>query len=191
MTNKEILKTNELTAVFIAKDLCHQFFNELTTAIKNSIRNFSSTIYQSDFEMIMDPTNRLAKKRLDYYSGKRDAFYELSDIIENEYKLATQLLTYDFNKACEMSEKIRHQKNEDVEKIFPEKDFRGTSMYMKVLRMKRQLADLLEAYGNYAFELGRKYEKHGLTKEDIEEYNPQELAKLCVESFIPEEYQNL
>ena len=95
------------------------------------------------------------------------------------------------NKAYEMSEKIRHQKNEDVEKIFPENHFRGRSTYMKVHRIKGQLADLLEAYGNYAFELGRKYEKHGLTEEDIEDYNPQELANLCVEKFIPEEYQNL
>ncbi|MBP5724334.1 MAG: hypothetical protein J6X18_12280 [Bacteroidales bacterium] len=191
MANKEIKKSDELTAVFIAKDLCQQFFNELTTAIKNSIQNFRGEITSSAWDLAMDPTNHLARQSMDYYSGKRDAFYELSDRIKKEYGLATQILSYDTNKAYEMCEKIRHQKNEDVERIFPENNFRGRSTYIKVHRIKGQLADLLEAYGNYAFELGRKYEKHGLAKEDIEEYNPQELAKLCVESFIPEEYQNL
>lgn len=191
MENKEIRKSDELTAVFMAKDLCQQFFNELTTAIKNSIRNFDSAIYNAGFELLQNPKSTSARQTIDYYSGKKDAFVELSERFLKEYFLATQVLSNDINKAYEMSEKIRQQKNEDIENIFPENNIRGRRIYMKVNRIKGQLSDLLEAYGNYAFELGRKYEKHELKKEEIEEYNPQEMAKLCIETFIPEEYQDL
>jgi hypothetical protein len=132
-----------------------------------------------------------------YYMGKADAFRELSGRIQKEYDLAGQ----DLKNYLDLTEKysnwpefvyktIKETKNIEVDRIFPDNDFRCRRVYDKVMRMKRQIAGLLECYGCEGFRLGKLYEKNMLKIKDVEDFEKNRLLNTCVEAFMPEDYRD-
>lgn len=98
-------------------------------------------------------------------------------------------------------ENIRRKKNEEAERILPESDFRFRKIYDKVVRMRTGIADLLEHYAIEGFRLGREFEICKITlpnhtvstlnDPDITySFDPKMFSDKCIETFIPEDYNN-
>lgn len=200
----------EKEAYVLAKELYDGFFNQLTTALKYSIKNFEGAIDHT-------PTDDYKREKNAYYRGKCDAFREIAKRLEKEHELSGQSLNawlrYENqikssiddpelpgNKTIKEVKKnwlyfvhqtIHKKKNQDVERIFPENKLVGKSIYHKISRLKGSIADLLEAYACNGFMLGRKYEYDymRMPHDESEYFDPQKFADLCIETFVPEEYQ--
>lgn len=196
----------EKVAYELAMKMYDGFFNALMTAVKNSIKNFE----RADDAVHLDTNMDIVKKAYasGYYNGKMDAFRELAGRLQKEHDLACQDLKnwFDVENRHDIEEvfataikdtwinfvyqTIKRQKNKEVERIFPDGDFRGRRVYDKVMRMRGQLASLLEYYGWEGFQLGRKFENDTIRIEDAENFDPEEFAGVCIEKFVPEDYRD-
>lgn len=147
--NKEI--TSNYDATWLALNMYKTFAEELITYLSNTVKNLNAAIMLSDNPM--------------YLKGKSDAFKQLVDIIANEYKLAKSDIAYSYLTTSEkknqsifekntkeyLSElqhkKIKAEKNEEVDRLFPDNKYRGRGNYEKFFNMKGSIANLLEYYG--------------------------------------------
>lgn len=196
----------EKVAYELAMKMYDGFFNALMTAVENSIRNFEGAVEALKTDTDKDPVEKAYASG--YYNGKIDAFRELAGRLQKEHDLACRDLKNWFdteNKwdpeevfATAMKDTwinfvyqtIRRQKNEEVDRIFPYGDFMGKRVCDKVMRMKGQLASLLEYYGWEGFQLGRKYENDTIRIGDAENFDPEKFAGACIEKFVPEDYRD-
>lgn len=190
---------NEMEAYQLAMELYKGFFNTLMEAVENSIKNFNNAQLQCMKKKPDESQEDGLKRMMDmhYYKGKADAFRELSERIQKEYDLAGQ----DLKNYLDLTEKysnwpefvyktIKETKNVEVDRIFPDNDFRCRRVYDKVMRMKGQIANLLECYGCEGFRLGKLYEKNMLKIKDVEDFEKNRLFNACVEAFMPEDYRD-
>ena len=183
--------SRELLAARIAEKLCRTFFDELTTAMTNSVRNFEMAS-----KVATDPVS------MHYYKGKYDAFNEVAERLRKEYDPAMQPLssTESTRRLCE---DIRRKKNEDVDNAFPENKYRCTENYQEILRIKKRVADGLEIYAKEGFELGRRFERRmnntALVEllQDLlseigapEEFNARAFADAFDKAFIPKNHRD-
>lgn len=194
----------EEVAYKLAKELYDGFFNELMTAVTNSMNNFENAqrpVQPGDVDSDTIRSNW-------YYQGKIDAFREIGKRLKKEHDLACQDLTnwLNFEKGDGPDEKfekavkdtwiqfvnriIKEKKNTEVENILPEADFRGRRVADKVRRIKAGLANLLEYYGWEGFQLGRKYESDKIKIEDVQDFDPKKFSDKCIETFVPEDYRD-
>lgn len=159
--NKEI--TSNYDATWLALNMYKTFAEELITYLSNTVKNLNAAIWLSN-----DPM---------YLKGKIDAFKILADIIANEYKLAKSDIAYSYLTTSEkknqsifekntkeyLSElqhkKIKAEKNEEVDRLFPDNKYRGRGNYEKFFNMKGSIANLLEYYGVEGFRMGMLCEK--------------------------------
>lgn len=196
----------EKVAYELAMKMYDGFFNALMTAVENSIRNFERAADVVKMDINMDPVEKAYASG--YYNGKMDAFRELANRLQKEHDLACQDLKnwfdvenkYDIDEVFATAIKdtwinfvyqtIKRQKNEEVDRIFPDGDFRMRRVYDKVMRMKGQLASLLEYYGWEGFQLGRKFENDTIRIGDAENFDPEKFAGVCIEKFVPEDYRD-
>ncbi len=160
-------------ALPLALGLFKRFFNELTTATTNSIKNFECAMWR----------NPGMVESVSYYKGKRDAFAELSKRIEKEYYLTVNNASY-IDPKCTSFQTVR---DEDVEKVFPEREWRGCHEYQQCMMHRRALADLLEAYMREGFRMGCRYQR-SQSEEDLE-FNPVELTEVCVGAMVDPRYR--
>lgn len=155
-------------AISMGLIISRTFFNELTTATQNSIKNFFGT--QTEFHL------------KEYYEGKADAFMELSARIEKEYNLAEQ---YALDLAFQKSN-FRLVKDEDIERMLPMNSiqYRGIK-YAECMKYRKALSDLLTTYMQEGFRMGIRC-ANALKEEEIPEikFNPVELADGCINNFI-------
>lgn len=195
---------DEYNSYILAKAMYDRFFNELMTAVVNSMENFKKAQVKTkpdehDIDTLCGNW---------YYQGKADAFREIGERLQKEHDLACQDLTNYLNleKGDGLEEKfekavkntwimfvyriVKEQKNAEVERILPEDDFRGRRVADKVRRIKAGLASLLEYYGWEGFQLGRKYESDRIKIEDVQDFDPKRFSDKCIETFIPEDYNN-
>lgn len=190
---------NNMIAYKLAMELYKGFFNTLMEAVENSIKNFDDAQLQCMKKKPDELPEDNLKRMMDmhYYKGKADAFRELSERIQKEYDLSGQ----DLKNYLELGEKysnwpyfvyktIKETKNIEVDRIFPDNDFRCRRVYDKVMRMKGQIANLLEYYGCEGFRLGKLYEKNMLKIKDVDDFEKNRLYNACVEAFIPEDYRD-
>ena len=169
MTQEEFDK-----ALPLALTLFKHFYSELTTATTNSIKNFEGAMWH-----VPSMANTVS-----YYMGKRDAFAELSDRIEKEYNITANNAQYVLNGDVKNFGPIR---DEDIEKMLPER-LRGTRYdYYTMMRYRRALAELLSQYMREGFRLGRFYQKTE-GKEPLE-FKPVELSNACIEAFVHPEFR--
>lgn len=159
--NKEI--TSNYDATWLALNMYKTFAEELITYLSNTVKNLKAAIMLSDNPM--------------YLKGKIDAFKQLVDIIANEYKLAKSDIAYSYLTTSEkknqsifekntkeyLSElqhkKIKAEKNEEVDRLFPDNKYMGRGNYEKFFNMKGSIANLLEYYGVEGFRMGMLCEK--------------------------------
>lgn len=208
-SNKIDNSPNEMMAYQLAMKLYDNFYNTLMVAVTNSVKNFDGAIryYGEQAHEMSDPTTEAIRADA-YYMGKRDAFREISERIVKEHDIACQDLTNwlevenkgDINEVFAKAVKntwirfvnqiIKDQKNSDVNQILPDCDFRGRRVYDKIMRMRGQLASLLEYYGWEGFQLGRKYEQDTIKIEDVQDFDPKKFADQCIETFVPEDYKD-
>ena len=197
---------NEMEAYQLAMELYDGFYNALMEAVENSIKNFERADDDVHLDTNMDPVEKAYASG--YYNGKMDAFRELVNRIQKEHDLAGQHLKnwldvenkFDMNEVFDKAIKntwisfvyriIKETKNMEVARIFPENDFRCRRVYDKVMRMRGQLASLLEYYGWEGFQLGRKYETDTIRIEDVQDFNPKRFSDTCIETFVPEDYRD-
>lgn len=195
----------EKVAYELAMKMYDGFFNALMTAVENSIKNFE----RADDNVHLTDKDIVEKAYASgYYNGKMDAFRDIARRLQKEHDLACQDLKnwfdvenkYDLEEVFATAIKdtwinfvyqtIKRQKNEEVDRIFPDGDFRGRRVYDKVMRMKGQLASLLEYYGWEGFQLGRKFENDTIKIGDAENFDPEKFAEVCIEKFVPEDYRD-
>ena len=160
-------------ALPLALGLFKSFFNELTTATTNSIKNFEGAMWR----------NPGMVNSVSYYKGKRDAFAELSGRIEKEYYLTVNKASY-IDPKCTSFQTVR---DEDVEKVFPEREGRGRYEYTQCMMHRRALADLLEAYMREGFRMGCRYQE-SQSREQLE-FNPVELTDACIDALVDPRYR--
>jgi len=194
----------EEVAYKLAKELYDGFFNELMTAVTNSMNNFENAqrpVQPNDVDSDTIRSNW-------YYQGKVDAFREIGKRLKKEHDLACQDLTNYLNleKGDGLDEKfekavkntwiqfvnriIKEKKNTEVENILPYADYCGRRVADKVRRIKAGLANLLEYYSWEGFQLGRKYESDKIKIEDVQDFDPKKFSDKCIETFVPEDYQD-
>lgn len=210
MEDNNETKKIEMTAYQLAMKLYNGFYNALMEAVENSIKNFNNAQVQCMKKKSDESQEDGLKKMMDmyYYMGKADAFRELSGRIQKEHDIAGQDLKnwLDVENKCDINEIfdkaikntwisfvyriIKETKNMEVARIFPENDFRGRRVYDKIMRMRGQLASLLEYYGWEGFQLGRKYENDTIKIEDVQDFNPKRFSNTCIETFVPEDYRD-
>ncbi len=175
MEEKDYKMTEEQIAVKLAEKLYENFFNELMTAMKNSIKNFEGAMWSS-----------CDGPAISYYQGKMHAFKEISERLVKEYNLVlNNQLNYD--SVCQkMIDEIKYKKNEELDKVFPDYKYRGTRFGHIIMLLKGKLANLLEGYGSEGFRLGVIFGKN--EKKETEKFDPVSFEKLCNETFVGEEY---
>lgn len=160
--NKEI--TSNYDATWLALNMYKAFAEELITYLSNTVKNLNAAIMFGNNDSM-------------YLKGKSDAFKELVDIIAKEYKLAKSDIAYSYLSTSEkknqsifekntkeyLSElqhkKIKAEKNEEVDRLFPDNKYRGIGNYEKFFNMKGSIANLLEYYGMEGFRMGMLCEK--------------------------------
>ena len=160
-------------ALPLALTLFKEFFNELTTATTNSIKNFEYGKWSThDYNAIS------------YYEGKRAAFAELSERIEKEYYLTANHARYICNPKTTGFCVVR---DEDIEKMFPERDWHSRRDYQYCMKYRRALAELLEAYMAEGFRMGVRYQKSQGDSEP--DFNPANLSEACIEAFVHPDFR--
>lgn len=157
----------------LALGLFKSFFNELTTATTNSIKNFEGAMWR----------NPGCVESVSYYKGKMDAFEELSERIEKEYSLTVNNARC-IDPKCTSFQTVR---DDDVERVFPEREWRCRYEYQQCMMHRRALADLLEAYMKEGFLMGCRYQQS--QSEDDLEFNPVELTEVCIDALVDPRYR--
>lgn len=175
MEEEDYKMSDNQLATELAEKLYEDFFNELMTALENSVKNFESAMWST-----------CDGNAISYYQGKIHAFKEISRRLVKEYNLVlTNELKYNGN--CErILQEIKNRKNLEVDCLIPEYKYRGSRFHSLVMRFKGKLADLLEAFSSKAFLLGLKLGKTG--KPD--KFNPVTFEQLCDEKFVGEEFMD-
>ena len=175
MEDKDYKMTEEQIAVKLAEKLYENFFNELMTALRNSVNNFENARW-STFD----------GNAISYYQGKMHAFKEISERLMKEYHLVlNNQLNYEH--IChKMIDEIKYRTDKDLDKVFPDYKYRGTRFGDILMFLKGKLANLLEGYCSEGFRLGVIFEKND--KKEIEKFDPVSFEKLCNKTFIGEEY---
>lgn len=145
----------------LALDMYDDFFNQLTTAVVNTLGNWKGAM-----KYIQDP------KIGAYMQGKVDAFKEFFDRLEKERDLAKQdcEALVSFEELRKMHESIGFHKNLEVDELFPDDKFRGSPEYWKIQKLKGKIADLLEAYAQEGFNAGVRYVKKKFLDERFDKY---------------------
>lgn len=161
--NKET--TSNYDATWLALNMYKTFAEELITYLSNTVKNLNAAIMLGNNPKEM------------YLKGKSDAFKELVDIIAKEYKLAKSDCAYSYLSTSEKKtqsifekntkeylfelqhKKIKAEKNEEVDRLFPDNKYRGRGNYEKFFNMKGSIANLLEYYGIEGFRMGMLCEK--------------------------------
>ncbi len=162
---KENLTKEELEKVLpLALEIYTCFFNELTTAVRNSIANFDGAIWQT-----------LDVNAISYYMGKRDAFREIAERLQKEFGLAANYAHYH-----KFERDFKIARDADIEKVFPSDDTRGRFNYNVIVRHQRALADLLEHYFLEGYGIGSAI-KEG---KNFKAFNPDEFTKDCIEHLV-------
>ena len=204
----------ELAAVQLALDMYKQFAQDLITALKNTSGLWNEAKWQSR-----------DVQGLSYCAGKQDAFGEIAERVAKEYGLAMRGIGYleqvydgtneegintrsrNLDVVHNIFKKIGYRKNEDVDKMFPDEQYRGTGKFHEVLKLKGKVADLLENYAGEAFNLGRLTERKFGEKVPndllVDEYNtlidkldkelpfnPKEFADMLCDQLIPSNYRD-
>lgn len=150
-------KTNMMTeedakVVKLALDMYDDFFNQLTTAISNTLKNWTGAMLYAE-----DPRTGL------YMRGKVDAFKEFLDRLEKERDLAKQeyQALLDHEEFRSVHESIHFHKNNEVDKLLPNDKYRGRGPleWQIFHRFKGRIADLLEGYAQEGFNTGIRYMK--------------------------------
>ena len=172
MEEKDYKMSDNQVAIELAEKLYEKFFNELMTAMRNSIKNFESAMWST-----------CDGNAISYYQGKMHAFKEISERLVKEYNLVlNNNLHYD--DSCEkMLYDIKNRKNEEMEHIIPTNRYRGTDW---VMRLRGKFADLLEAFSSRAFMLGLKFGKN--ENKETDKFDPVSFEKLCNDRFVGEHY---
>jgi hypothetical protein len=175
MEEKDYKISDNQLAAELAEKLYENFFNELMTALENSVKNFESVMWST-----------CDGNAISYYQGKIHAFKEISKRLVKEYNLVlTNELKYNGN--CErILQEIKNRKNLEVDCLIPFYKYRGSRFYDVAMRFRGKLADLLEAFSSKAFLLGLKLGKSG--KPD--KFNPVTFEQLCDENFVGEEFMD-
>lgn len=176
MEDKDYKMTEEQIAVKLAEKLYENFFNELMTAIRNSVKNFESARWSTC------DGNAIA-----YYQGKMHAFKEISERLEKEYHLVLNNFNYD-SVCYKMIDEIKCRTDKELDKVFPEYKYRGTKFGHILMLLKSKLANLLEGYCSEGFRLGVIFGKND--KKETEKFDPVSFEKLCNETFVGEKYIN-
>lgn len=140
----------------LALDMYDDFFNQLTTAITNTLANWKGAMYYAQ-----DPKTGL------YMRGKVEAFQEFLDRLEKERDLAKQEYQniVDHESFRLMHESIGFHKNLEVEGLFPDDKYRGSKEYWRIQQLKGRIADLLEGYAQEGFNTGVRYVKQKFLNE--------------------------
>lgn len=164
---------NSRVASFMASEMYKDFFNALMTAIGNSMKNFEGACWRSALSDMRGAA---------YYAGKYDAFGEISQRLKKEYELAKWPIdNHDDDALREIGERVR----KDVEKMFPQEEWHSRIEYNKMMRFERAMSELLESYAREGFRLGKEISKYGHVAGD---FNPEDFAELCRDTFIPKDY---
>lgn len=164
---------NSRVASFMASEMYKDFFNALMTAIGNSMKNFEGACWRSALSDMRSAA---------YYAGKYDAFGEISQRLKKEYELAKWPIdNHDDNAIREIDERVR----KDIENMFPHKEWHSRIEYDKMIRFEKAMSQLLESYAREGFRLGKEVGKFGHAAAD---FNPDDFAELCRDTFIPEDY---
>ena len=137
----------DVNAAKVALDMYEKFVIELSTSLFNTVK-YAKRAYQSSEDAM--------EQR--YLQGRAQAFEEIIDRIDKERKLARQevdnaVSNYAFD---QISYDIGFHKNLDCEELLPDEKFRGKD-YMKMLRFRGKIANLLEGYAQEGFNLGVRY----------------------------------
>lgn len=165
LTKEEIEK-----ALPVALEIYKGFFNELTTALKNSISNFEGAMW-----------NACDAKYITYYQGKRDAFNEISKRLHKEYLLAESFAAY--NPHIENNFKIARDK--DVEKAYPICEEMRSRDRNKAMMHRRALAELLEHYFMEGMAVGNALAKGS----NGEEFKPEDFESTCIKHLVHPDFQ--
>lgn len=165
MNNHDKETTSNYDATWLALNMYKTFAEELITYLSNTVKNLNAAIWLGN-----NPNEM-------YLKGKSDAFKELVDIIAKEYGLTKSNTAYSYLSTSEKKnqsifekntkeylaelthKKIKAEKNEEVDRLFPDNKYRGKGNYEKFFRMKGFLANLLEHYGFEGFRMGMLCEK--------------------------------
>lgn len=109
MEEKDYKMSDNQVAIELAEKLYEDFFNELMTALGNSIKNFESAMWST-----------CDGNAISYYQGKMHAFKEISERLVKEYNLVlTNELKYNGN--CErILREIKNRKNLELDCLIPE-----------------------------------------------------------------------
>jgi hypothetical protein len=177
MEDKDYKMTEEQIAMKLAEKLYENFFNELMTALRNSVKNFENARW-STFD----------GNAISYYQGKMHAFKEISERLEKEYNLIlNNQINYD-SVCYKMIDEIKYRTDKELDTVFPDNKYRGTRFGHIFMFLKGKLANLLEGYFSEGFRLGVIFEKNN--KKETEKFDPVSFEKLCNETFIGEKYIN-
>lgn len=176
MEEKDYKMSDNQVAIELAEKLYEKFFNELMTAMKNSIKNFESAMWST-----------CDGPAVSYYQGKMHAFKEISERLLKEYNLVLNNdLHYDAN--CEkMLYDIRNRKNEEMERVMPLDKYHGYGRFFdSIMRFRGKFADLLEAFSTRGFMLGLKFGRK--ENKETEKFDPVSFEELCNGKFVGEQY---
>ena len=172
---KDYETTDTQVAAELAEKLYEDFFNELMTALGNSVKNFEGAMRST-----------CDGNAISYYQGKMHAFNEISERLVKEYNLVlNNELRYNGN--CErILQEIKNRKNLEVDGLIPEYKYRGSRFYDVAMRFKGKLADILESFSSKAFLLGLKLGKTG----EPDKFNPVAFEQLCNDKFVGEKFMD-
>lgn len=160
-------------AMYMATEMYRRFFENLTTAITNSMKNFEGACW----------TSALSDMRCSaYYAGKYDAFGEIAHRLEKERDIAMNTMSDEDRRAYES---IDRRVRDDIEKLFPPKEWSGRVEWHKMMQLETAIGRLLETYAKEGFRLGKEISERG---NGGQEFNPEEVAKIFRDTFIPREY---
>lgn len=136
-----------------------QFYNELMTALQNTIKNLKGAL-------------PFTSKYTPYLEGRISGIKEVCERIEKEYQLAKQDVEYDikqYQDSCRESEyayikfsvfdNMKKKEDSVVDMCFNDHKYRGTLEYEKVVRAKRNIVMMLDCVAREAFNLGIVYRK--------------------------------
>ena len=137
-----------MNAAKAAIEMYEGFVQELSTALFNTVK-FARHAYDCS-ESSLD--QRCLEARI-------EAFEEIIERVDKERQLARQELDYAISSDdfYHISESIAFHKNLDCENLMPDNEMRGRPDFLKKLRFRGRIADLLEGYAQEGFNLGVRY----------------------------------
>ena len=144
------MKEEDVRIVKLALDMYDDFFNQLTTALFNTKKNWEWAQFS--------PQHGACQ----YNQGRIDAFKEFLERLEKERDLAKQEYqnVVDFGHFAKVHKDIKFHKNLEVDSLLPDEKYRGKPLeYAKIQRLKARIADLLEGYAVEGFKTGVRYMK--------------------------------